>query len=81
MSTFDIQLLTTEQLLKELCGRFESAIFVGQKGYDDDTKVSKACLWRYRGNPFMCLGLASTLESILNEDIATHTSHAEPDSL
>lgn len=81
MNKLELQLLSTEEVLTELFSRFPNATFVGQKEHDNVTASAKKVMWRYKGDPFLCLGLSSTLESILNEDIATHTNAIDPGNL
>ena len=55
MSDTELAFVATEALLDELMRRFDAALFVAAKCYDDETfKMSHKC----KGDPFALYGLA-----------------------
>lgn len=63
----NIQLIPTEELLKELLNRFDHAIFMGIKVYKEQGGEITS-VRRWIGNSYTCCGLCESIKrSILNE--------------
>jgi hypothetical protein len=63
----EIQLILTDDLITELCGRFEHSVFAGlqTKVYNPtDVHVEK----HFEGNHATCAGLCSQLQYFINKD-------------
>jgi hypothetical protein len=54
-----LELVSTDALYEELLVRFEHVIFSGIKNRPNQNDQSaQVTSWRYKGNPFVCQGLA-----------------------
>jgi len=67
-----LQLITTDVLYEELLSRFEVVIISGlKKRPEEDDPDSRVLSWRWKGDPYVCQGLAngiiSNVQSFLDE--------------
>ena len=68
MSKEDVELISYEDLRNELCSRYHSAIFIGQKE-DGIDKID----YHYSGGKSTCMGLCDLLKGQIIEDFKEET--------
>lgn len=62
-------LATNDELVDELFKRFENAVFVGRQAPDDVKQPHRRnCMWRYRGDLFVCMGMTANMTHVLNTE-------------
>lgn len=60
----DLELISTNELVKEVFHRYEHVVFAGLKFITKDS-TDHECHKRWKGNGYMCAGLAIALQTEL----------------
>jgi len=68
MTAQDIKLLSTEDLINELCDRHDAMVFSGIR-FPDLKKPDYVCVRRWKGMLFLCHGLLNNLISLISLQI------------
>ena len=64
-----LDIATTDQLINALSKRFQTFACVAMKeAMGAEAPNSHAMLWRYKGNRFMCVGMAYNLIHLMNRE-------------
>ncbi len=63
-----LNLIPTDELIAEVAARFDWAVFMGRKITQGDAKWEVKR--RYKGDVYVCLGLADNMADFLNQQIA-----------
>lgn len=64
----DLNLIPTDELILEIANRYDWMIFMGRKLIQGDDKWQTKR--RYKGDVYVCLGLADNMADFLNQEIA-----------